>query len=182
MTAHLETIDVQDEHRWNAGASLTLGVAILILLYPILLSFAALDYPTDGWTIRTESTTIAGGPWKIGTNISDQVSTLRPDDSVLAINGQPLVPYMLPPLPTNLREGQVLQLTVQRGGETLQAFAATVRNETDLDALTAELLRVIQETTQPATLSIWLRDPADQGLSGDQFQFKKSVGTKEQTG
>jgi hypothetical protein len=44
--------------------------------------------------------------------------------------------------------------------KTLEAFAATVRNETDLDALTAELLRVIQETMQPATLSIWLRDPA----------------------
>jgi hypothetical protein len=44
--------------------------------------------------------------------------------------------------------------------KTIEAFAATVRNETELDALTAELLRVIQETMQPATLSIWLRDPA----------------------
>jgi hypothetical protein len=44
--------------------------------------------------------------------------------------------------------------------KTIEAFAATVRNETELDALTAELLRVIQDTMQPATLSIWLRDPA----------------------
>jgi hypothetical protein len=41
--------------------------------------------------------------------------------------------------------------------KTLEAFAATVRNETDLDALTAELLRVIQETMEPESLSIWLK-------------------------
>jgi hypothetical protein len=42
--------------------------------------------------------------------------------------------------------------------KVLAAFAATVRDETDLDALTAELLRVIQETMQPESVSIWLRD------------------------
>jgi hypothetical protein len=41
--------------------------------------------------------------------------------------------------------------------KTLEAFAATVRNETDLDALTTELLRVIQETMEPESLSIWLK-------------------------
>jgi hypothetical protein len=64
--------------------------------------------------------------------------------------------------------------------KTIEAFAATVRNETDLDALTAELLRVIQETMEPASLSIWLRDPADEGRNGDKVQFQKSVGIKEQ--
>jgi hypothetical protein len=44
--------------------------------------------------------------------------------------------------------------------KTLAAFAATVRNETDLDALTAELVRVIQETMQPEFVSVWLRQPA----------------------
>lgn len=42
--------------------------------------------------------------------------------------------------------------------KTIEAFAATVRNETDLDALTAELLRVIEETMQPETQSIVLFD------------------------
>ena len=40
--------------------------------------------------------------------------------------------------------------------KTLAAFAATVRNETDLDALTVELVRVIQETMQPEFASVWL--------------------------
>ncbi len=42
--------------------------------------------------------------------------------------------------------------------KTIEAFAATVRNETNLDALTAELLRVIQETMEPESLSIVLFD------------------------
>jgi hypothetical protein len=41
--------------------------------------------------------------------------------------------------------------------QTLAAFAATVRNETDLDALTAELVRVIQDTMEPEHVSVWLR-------------------------
>jgi hypothetical protein len=43
--------------------------------------------------------------------------------------------------------------------QVLARFAATARDETDLDALTAELLRVIQETMQPEMVSIWLREP-----------------------
>jgi len=44
--------------------------------------------------------------------------------------------------------------------KTLEAFAATVRNETDLDALTAELVRVIRETMEPESVTVWLK-PAD---------------------
>jgi hypothetical protein len=41
--------------------------------------------------------------------------------------------------------------------QVLAQFAATVRDETDLDALTTELVRVIQETMQPEFVSVWLR-------------------------
>ncbi len=47
--------------------------------------------------------------------------------------------------------------------KTLEAFAATVRNETDLDALTAELVRVIQETMEPENVTVWLREPTADG-------------------
>ncbi len=47
--------------------------------------------------------------------------------------------------------------------KTLEAFAATVRNETDLDALTAELVRVIQETMEPESVTVWLREPTPDG-------------------
>jgi hypothetical protein len=41
--------------------------------------------------------------------------------------------------------------------QVLNRFAATARDETDLDALTAELVRVIQETMQPEHVSVWLK-------------------------
>ncbi len=41
--------------------------------------------------------------------------------------------------------------------KTLAAFAATCRDETDLDKLTASLVEVVQETMQPEHVSLWLK-------------------------
>lgn len=39
----------------------------------------------------------------------------------------------------------------------LQKFAVTVRDETDLDRLSGELLNVVNETMQPKNVSVWLK-------------------------
>jgi hypothetical protein len=41
----------------------------------------------------------------------------------------------------------------------LAQFAITARDETDMDKLTTELVRVVQETMQPERVSVWLRSP-----------------------
>ena len=55
--------------------------------------------------------------------------------------------------------------------QTIQAFSARMREQVDLDTLTADLLEVVDQTMQPTRVSLWLRPsvsalPQDRRLRG----------------
>jgi hypothetical protein len=45
--------------------------------------------------------------------------------------------------------------------KTIEAFSARLREEIDLDTLSAELLAVVDQTMEPTRLSLWLRPPVN---------------------
>jgi hypothetical protein len=44
--------------------------------------------------------------------------------------------------------------------KTIEAFSARLRDEVDLDTLSAELLAIVDQTTEPTRASLWLRPSA----------------------
>ena len=54
--------------------------------------------------------------------------------------------------------------------KTLAAFSAKLREETDIDTLSGDLIEVVEETMQPSHVSLWLRSDASPRWGGDPGQ------------
>jgi hypothetical protein len=61
---------------------------------------------------------------------------------------------------------------------TLAAFSATLRNEVDLNQLSKELLTVVNETMQPAHVSLWLRSSRQLPGVSPSSERAKTVGER----
>ena len=61
--------------------------------------------------------------------------------------------------------------------KVLADFAATARDETDLDRLTAELVRVIEEAMQPEFASVWVMPSGSAGEWGSRGEGEPTTNT-----
>ncbi len=62
------------------------------------------------------------------------------------------------------------------------AFNATLRNEVDLDLLRKRLVTVVQETMQPAHISLWLRPPEQGGTHQAPWRTNPPVSSEDEAG
>jgi hypothetical protein len=62
---------------------------------------------------------------------------------------------------------------------TLAAFSSTLRNEVDLNRLSEQLVEVVQETMQPAYISLWLRKTEGERAPNLERSFSASTAPAE---
>jgi hypothetical protein len=141
-------------------ASLSLGMALL----PLATGAAILRYrlyDIDRIISRTLAyallTVLLGGGYAA---VVLGLGQLLDRDSSLVVAGATLALAAMFQ-PARRRVQQVVDRRFNRrrydAARTIAAFSARLRDEVDLDTLTAELLRVMEQTMQPTRASLWLR-------------------------
>jgi len=91
-----------------------------------------------------------------------ELGLLLPNDSSLVVAGATLaVAGIFQPARRRIQALVDRRFNRRRydAARTIAVFSARLREELDLDTLSAELLLVVDQTMQPTTASLWLRPP-----------------------
>ncbi len=96
-------------------------------------------------------------------------SLLGPNNGVVLVGSTLIVAALFQPLRHRIQ--QLIDRRFYRSkydaAKIVAAFSSTLRQEVDLDQMRDQLLAVVQETMQPASLSLWIR-PLKQQPSGEE--------------
>ncbi len=114
-----------NESKFDRSAWLTLAVVGAWIVGLILFTQWATQFPQDGWS--QNGPLDPDGGYEVEYNIAGVPSSLQEGDRVTAIDGQALASGQIPPFPPELRVGQVLRYTVQRGGQPLEVDVTLVQ-------------------------------------------------------
>jgi hypothetical protein len=138
-----------------------------VLCVPVTVAVAVLRYrlwDLDRLVSRTVTYTLVSAllvlPYLL---VVLAVSRLAAGSGGLAVAAATLaVAALFQPLRRRVQGGVDRRFNRRRydAARTIEAFAARLRDQVDLDALTAELLAVVEPTVQPTRASLWLRPPA----------------------
>jgi hypothetical protein len=144
---------------WVAGISfaiLPLALGAAILRYRL--------YDLDRIVSRALAyvllTVLLGGGYAV---VVLGLGQLLGQDSTLAVAGATLaVAALFQPVRRRVQAAVDRRFNRRRhdAATTIEAFSGRLREQVDLDDLTAELLAVADRTVEPTTVSLWLRPPA----------------------
>jgi hypothetical protein len=147
----------------------------LMLLFPASFAIAILRhhlYDIDRLLSRTLTygalTIVLGSVYAGAVVVLGQVLNPQGGDSALAVAASTLlVAALFQPLRRRIQGAVDRRFNRRRydAAKTIEAFAVRLREQLDLDALSTELLGVVDQTMQPTAASLWLRPPTSLGFS-----------------
>jgi hypothetical protein len=162
----LPSLVVDTANAWFAWA--LLATVPLFLLFPVSVAIAILRhhlYDIDRLLSRTltyGALTVVLGVIYAAVVVLGQALNPQGGDSALAVaTSTLLVAALFQPLRRRIQTTVDRRFNRRRydAAKTIEAFSTRLREQIDLDTLSAELLGVVDQTMQPTKASLWLQPP-----------------------
>ena len=141
---------------------------LLLLIFPLSLGFAILRYRLWDIDVLVNRALVYGvltillGLIYAGLVIGFQSlfgEFIKQTNGIVIVGSTLVIAALFQPLRTRIQH--VIDRRFYRrkydSVRTLEAFSATLRQEVDLTTLSENLVKVVEETMQPASISLWLR-------------------------